>query len=121
VGQYVLSVALLVAGSLAIVYIDRGTAFIDENWNILVNSVIPFTTQLDQKRLFSFTQSLMAWVAFLTAALSLSPMARAWSMLDKRHRLAHHTWIVFLPQLFVIACLALVGLGMGWVGADLTA
>lgn len=89
----------------------QGKAYIKDNWPLMSQQVIPFTTQLAQTRNFELLQSGLSWVGWLSALVALPQMQRAFELLDEKYsRFALEPFRVLVPQLtmlFIIACLTI--------------
>ena len=71
--------------------------------------VIPFTTQLNQQRLFQTLQNGLSWVGWFSALVAIPQMQRAFELLDHKHaRFALNPFRVLLPQLVFIFVLAAI-------------
>ncbi|KAA0163503.1 hypothetical protein FNF31_02897 [Cafeteria roenbergensis] len=114
--QYFLSAFTLIIAAFAFVQIDQGKAYIADNWPIMSQQVIPFTTQLNQQRLFASLQNTLSWLGWFSALVALPQMQRAFELLDEKFaRFALNPFRVLVPQLSLIFVIAVI---TATVGAD---
>jgi hypothetical protein len=91
------------------VFVSQGKSFIAEHWPTLSTLVIPFTTQLGEKRLFETVQTITAYVAWGAVGSSLGQIQRAFDLLDEKfNRIALTPMRVIAPQCFMLFFFSLV-------------
>jgi len=83
----------------------RGQAYerVEENWFMLQNTLlIPFTTQLEQKRFVQDVLVVTSWLGICTGLFCLYPVLEAWKALGGTFRLVQSRWSIFLPEFIVL-------------------
>lgn len=85
---------------------SQGEQFFEENWIILQNLVIPFTTQLEAKRQFVQFQQILSGCGFFMVLLATPALSRMWLHLGGLQALVRRSWGIMLPQMALLFALA---------------
>lgn len=84
----------------------RGSEYIDANWFLIQNKIIPFTTQLELKINFVNNMNTCMGMGIFAAVWAVTPLAELWSCLGGTLHQLQTRFGILLPEFVVLAVLA---------------